>query len=115
MRKGRKLTDLQVVEIRQLVGTGMTRADIARRYAVSPQTISFVLKYEYGKSPERAARTCRTDGDEETWVTVARRYNALFPREEQITPAQAKSIYDQAMRKIRWQIEDAGLTVEDFR
>jgi len=110
----RKLTKDQVFEIKDRVKAGASRASMAARFGVSPQLISSVVKYGYdGVRDKERERVRRTGDDCETWVEIARRYNQRWAH-DQITPAQAKVIHDQALRKIRCMMEEGGLTMGDF-
>lgn len=109
--RARKLTDVQVTEIRELAKTKIKKVDIARKYGVSPQLISTVIRHNYNNRPVRVRVWKREDGME-TWESLARQYNATH--DDKITPAQAKQIHDKALRKIRWYFEDQGLTREDL-
>lgn len=109
--RARKLTDVQVSEIRELAKTKIKKVDIARQYGVSPQLISTVVRHNYNNRPIRVRVWKREDGME-TWESLARQYNATH--DDKITPAQAKQIHDKALRKIRWYFEDQGLTREDL-
>lgn len=108
----RKLTDGQVAEIRELAKTGMKRATIAVRYCVSPQLVSLVLKNGY-ETKAVDDRVIRSDDDCTNWTEIARLYNERVVG-DRITPAQAKGIHDQALRKIRLLCQDHGLTRGDF-
>lgn len=109
--RARKLTDVQVTEIRELAKTKIKKVEIARQYGVSPQLISTVVRHDYDNRPPRVRVWKREDGME-TWESLARQYNA--DHDDKITPAQAKQIHDKAIRKIRWYFEDLGLTREDL-
>lgn len=109
--RARKLTDIQVAEIRELAKTKIKKVEIARQYGVSPQLISTVVRHDYDNRPPRVRVWKREDGME-TWESLARQYNA--DHDDKITPAQAKQIHDKAIRKIRWYFEDLGLTREDL-
>lgn len=109
--RARKLTDIQVAEIRELAKTKIKKVEIARQYGVSPQLISTVVRHDYDNRPPRVRVWKREDGME-TWEALARQYNA--DHDDKITPAQAKQIHDKAIRKIRWYFEDLGLTREDL-
>jgi hypothetical protein len=110
--KPRKLNNTQVEEIRVLAKTSIKRVDIARKYGISPQLVSTIARYGYDTRPFRDRRKA-VDPDAHTWVTLAQTYNSKYPQEA-LTPTEAKSIHDLALKKIRVWLEKQNLTKEDL-
>lgn len=107
----RKLTAEQVAEIRELGKTSIKRIDIARKYGISPQLVSTILRYGYDSRPSRDRSKMRDESN--CWEDLARTYNILY-RDEPISAAEAKSIHDIALKKIRICFDQAGLKYGDL-
>lgn len=108
--RDRKLTDLQVSEIRELAKTKIKKIEIARKYGISPQLVSTVLRHDYGCRPLRD-RTVYTDPEMATWESLARQYTTLNP-DDPISGARAKQAHDCALKQIRLYFIQQGLTEE---
>lgn len=108
----RKLTDEQVKEIRLLATTTMKKADIARKYGVSPQLISTVLRFDYGQQPRRDRRKAPTD-EFTGWEALARDYTLRYP-EDAMNGAEAKAIHDMALKKVLKYWTDRNVGINDL-
>jgi len=108
----RKLTDQQVAEIKALARTTMKKIDIARKFGVSPQLVSTVVKYGYTSRPTQL-RTVKLTDEFKGWEGIARSFNQKNP-DSQITGHEAKAIHDIAIKKIRQYWEGQGLTKQDL-
>jgi hypothetical protein len=108
----RKLTAEQVLEIRQLAATSMKKVDIARKYNISPQLISTVIRYGYDSRPTRDRRKMPEGFSD--WNTLARQYNLLYPDEAPITGNEAQRIHDLALKKMRMWFDSRGKTMSDW-
>lgn len=95
----RKLTDEQVAEIRALAQTSIKRIDIARKYGVSPQLVSTVIRHGYDNRPHRASRATASP-ETYNWAALAKEYNNRYP-DDLISAAEAKSVHDLAIKKMR--------------
>ena len=108
----RKLTDQQVFEIQALAKTTIKKMEIARRYGISPQLVSTVIRYGYTSRPNYL-RKVPAGQEFGSWEALAREYNAKYP-EDQMTAEQFKDAHDIAIKKLRRIIEDRGWTREDL-
>ena len=97
--KPRKLTDQQIEEIRALAKTDIKKIDIARKYGISPQLVSYVLHHGYEQKPRQYkpidlnARKC--------WQAIADEYTRANPSDP-LTPEQAKKAHDAAISRLRY-------------
>lgn len=108
--RDRKLTDVQVAEIRALAKTRIKKVAIAQQYGVSPQLISTVLRHDYGGRPKRD-RQVFVDPEMDTWESIARQYTAMNP-DDPINGSRAKQAHDYALKQIRIYFQQQGLTEE---
>jgi len=110
--KERKLTDDQVAEIRVLARTPMKKIDIARKYGVSPQLVSTIIRYGYTARPTRE-RHKKADPDLNAWVDLAKAYTAKYPDDPMSGP-EIKAVHDIAIKKIRKYFDSLGLAKNDL-
>jgi hypothetical protein len=108
----RKLTDAQVSEIQELAKTSIKKTEIARRYGISPQLVSTVIRYGYTSRPNYL-RKVPAGQEFGSWEALAREYNAKYP-EDQLTAARFKEVHDIAIKKLRRVIEARGWTLQDL-
>jgi hypothetical protein len=111
MRK-RKLTDEQVKEVQALAKTSIKKVEIARRYGISPQSVSSIARFGYEPRPPRFRGKMPTD-EANTWENIARQYNARNP-EDQITGERAKRIFENSLAKMRRYFASRNLTLSDL-
>jgi hypothetical protein len=109
----RKLTDLQVAEIRALGKTSMKKVVIARQYGISPQLVSTVIRHDYNNRPKRQRGVPVKDEDSVTWEALARRYTLLNP-EDPLDGQSIKRYHDMALARILIYFEAQGLTKDDL-
>ena len=110
--KPRKLTNDQVAEIQQLAKTQMKKIDIARKFGISPQLISTIVRYGYTSRPTRE-RKPKADPSMNTWVDLAKAWNTKYP-DERMSAAEIKSVHDLALKKIRMYFEKHELGMNDL-
>ena len=108
----RKLTNRQVNEIQDLGKTSMRKVDIAKKYGVSPQLVSTVIRYGYETRPT-IYRNMSTTAEPDSWETLAKALNAKYP-EEPVTAAQVRQIHDIALKKIAAAWAKQGISKEDL-
>jgi hypothetical protein len=110
MRK-RSLTKEQEAEVKELAGSGMPKAEIARKFGVSPQLISRISLYGYEVRPYRDRR--KAPQEPSTWVELARLYNLKYP-DDPMSAEEIKSVHDLALKKIKVHFEKQGLVESDL-
>lgn len=108
----RKLTAEQVLEIRQLATTAIKKVDIARRYGISPQLVSTILRYDYDSRPTRDKRKM-LDGFS-SWEDLAKQYNLRYPDESPLSATEAQRVHDLALKKMRAWFDERGRTMSDL-
>ena len=108
----RKLSNQQVAEIQQLGTTAMKKVDIARKFGVSPQLVSTVIRYGYETRPH-IYRSIPAGLEPESWEALAKALNAKYP-EEPVTAAQVRQIHDIALKKIALAWAKQGISKEDL-
>lgn len=108
----RKLTQQQVTEIQELSKTSMKKVDIARKFGVSPQLVSTVIRYGYETRPP-IYRSIPAGSEPESWERLAQTFNMKYP-EEPITAGEARRIHETALVKIAAYWKAQGLKQEDL-
>jgi len=108
----RKLTDQQVEEIRQLVKTPMKKVDIARKYGISPQLLSTVVRYGYTSRPVYL-RNVPAGQENTSWEALAREYTAKYP-DDPMDAIQFKAAHDNALKKLLIECERRGWELKDL-
>lgn len=98
--KLRKLTDEQVFQIKELGRTDMKRVEIARRFGVSPQLVSTVIRYGYDRPKYEAPEKPVDPNSRKCWDAIASEYSTMYP-DDPLTPDEAKKIHDTALSKLR--------------
>ena len=109
MRK-RRLTEDQVVQIKELAKTSIKRVEIARQFGVSPQLVSTVIRYGYDSRPNWAEKMPREERT--SWEALARQYTAMYP-DDPLSGQRIKEVHDMAMKKIRAYFDKAGWTEDE--
>lgn len=108
----RKLTDDQVKEVQALAKTSMKKVEIARKFGISPQSVSSIAKFGYEPRPPRFRGKMSLE-EANTWENIARQYTARNP-EDPITGERAKRIFENSLAKMRRYFSSRNITLIDL-
>lgn len=110
----RKLTEQQVAEIKELAQTTMKKVDIARKFGVSPQLISTIIRYGYDSRPFRPDKVKAKPAPGDTWQGLADAYNSLYRDEPAISAEEVKVMHDIALKKMLKYFTERSLDINDL-